>query len=55
MPDRFTRLAAVPLTGNGKPDRAAAKRLVDAAPAARDETTTPDFSQTRTTHEPVGI
>ncbi|MEV7121791.1 class I adenylate-forming enzyme family protein [Kitasatospora griseola] len=33
MPDRVVPLDTVPLTANGKPDRAAAKRLVDAATA----------------------
>jgi amino acid adenylation domain-containing protein len=53
MPDRFTRISAVPLTGNGKPDRAAAKRLIDSAPGS--DTGTLPFPQTRTAHESVGI
>jgi amino acid adenylation domain-containing protein len=54
MPDRITRIDAVPLTGNGKPDRVAARRLVDAAPDDPEAEALP-FSQTRTAHESVGI
>ncbi|MET8248148.1 class I adenylate-forming enzyme family protein [Streptomyces sp. NPDC005202] len=54
MPDRITLIDAVPLTANGKPDRAAAQRLVD-PPARAHDTTTPPFAQTRTSHEPVAV
>ncbi|WP_395295043.1 class I adenylate-forming enzyme family protein [Kitasatospora hibisci] len=53
MPDLIVPIDAVPLTANGKPDRAAARRLID-PPAAAPATTTP-FAQTRTTHEPVAV
>ncbi|CAM3711447.1 AMP-binding protein [Nocardiopsis rhodophaea] len=52
MPDQITRLDALPLTANGKPDRAAAKRLVE-PPAGARGTTQPPFAQMRTTHEQV--
>ncbi|BAJ30016.1 MULTISPECIES: class I adenylate-forming enzyme family protein [Kitasatospora] len=52
MPDRVVPIAAVPLTANGKPDRAAARRLVEAAEAAEapETATTP-----RSSHEPVAV
>jgi acyl-coenzyme A synthetase/AMP-(fatty) acid ligase len=54
MPDLITRIDAVPLTANGKPDRAAAKRLIDTS-ARPHEATKPPFAQTRTSHEPVAV
>ncbi|MBP0455393.1 acyl--CoA ligase [Kitasatospora sp. RG8] len=62
MPDLIVPITAVPLTANGKPDRAAAKRLVGepadehgaTAPAATTDTQ-PPFAQTRTIHEPVAV
>lgn len=60
LPDRIVPLAAVPLTANGKPDRAAVTRLLtsgaetdaeadDAAEAAEADV------QTRKSHEPVTV
>jgi hypothetical protein len=54
MPDLITRIAAVPLTGNGKPDRAAAKRLLD-PPADPHDAPQPTHADPRTTHEPVAV
>ncbi|MEV4559170.1 AMP-binding protein [Kitasatospora sp. NPDC049285] len=50
MPDQIVPLDSVPLTANGKPDRAAAKRLVDAARTAQPTITSP-----RSSHEPVAV
>jgi len=71
MPDRVVPLDTVPLTANGKPDRAAAKRLVDAAAAEAAEAAetaaaaaaTAELHRTRQTltasprssHEPVAV
>ncbi|MCM3262891.1 acyl--CoA ligase [Streptomyces thermoviolaceus] len=57
MPDRISRIDTVPLTRNGKPDRAAVRQLVDppagpTAPAAHDKTST---THPRTSHEPVVV
>ncbi|MEV7216014.1 class I adenylate-forming enzyme family protein [Kitasatospora cineracea] len=62
MPDRVVPITTVPLTANGKPDRAAAKRLVEASGAA-DEPTAPPTASTapqttaspRSSHEPVAV
>ncbi|MCK1819658.1 acyl--CoA ligase [Streptomyces sp. XM83C] len=52
MPDRITLIDTVPLTRNGKPDRAAVRRLVERpAPA----TPASPIDPTRTTHEPVAV
>ncbi|MGV9990509.1 class I adenylate-forming enzyme family protein [Streptomyces sp. NPDC003374] len=52
LPDRITLIDTVPLTRNGKPDRAAARRLLE--PPAPHTPTSP-FDPTRTTHEPVAV
>ncbi|MFF1447802.1 class I adenylate-forming enzyme family protein [Streptomyces sp. NPDC058274] len=54
MPDVITRIDAVPLTANGKPDRKAARRLID-PPAGDRHTPKPSIAQTRTSHEPVAV
>ncbi|MCN9243061.1 acyl--CoA ligase [Streptomyces sp. RY43-2] len=54
MPDRITLIDTVPLTRNGKPDRAAVQRLV-APPAPVRPTQTSPFAQTRTSHAPVAV
>ena len=54
MPDVFIPIDEVPLTANGKPDRAAVRRLIDPRSAAAD-LATPAISQTRTDHEPIAV
>ncbi|MFJ9814554.1 class I adenylate-forming enzyme family protein [Streptomyces sp. NPDC101151] len=57
-PDRITLIDTVPLTANGKPDRAAAARLVEAHDRAQDTATSPHSAPTtptRTSHEPVAV
>lgn len=49
LPDRIVPLPTVPLTANGKPDRAAVARLLMAEASA--DITTP----TRSSHEPVAV
>ncbi|MFK0194002.1 class I adenylate-forming enzyme family protein [Kitasatospora sp. NPDC090308] len=61
MPDQVVPIAAVPLTANGKPDRAAAKRLVEAAgstadaPAAASTAPQTTTASPRSSHEPVAV
>ncbi|MFJ1757484.1 class I adenylate-forming enzyme family protein [Kitasatospora sp. NPDC088134] len=57
MPDRVVAVDTVPLTANGKPDRAAAKALVEAAEqAAGPDRTAPQTTTTpRSSHEPVTV
>lgn len=66
LPDRLVRISEVPLTGNGKPDRKAVRRLVDpsaATPAnpviaasnpVNDSRATSN-QETRINHEPVAV
>ncbi|HEV2635877.1 MAG TPA: class I adenylate-forming enzyme family protein [Actinocrinis sp.] len=54
IPDLIVRIAEVPLTGNGKPDRPAVRRLLAAGTTAAEPRTLP-LPETRTIHEPVGV
>ncbi|MEV3932932.1 class I adenylate-forming enzyme family protein [Streptomyces sp. NPDC049944] len=54
LPDLIVPLDAVPLTANGKPDRAATQRLIG-SPAHAHASDTPPIAQTRNTHEPVAV
>ncbi|MEU7058518.1 class I adenylate-forming enzyme family protein [Streptomyces sp. NPDC046197] len=49
MPDRITLIDTVPLTANGKPDRAAAARLLEPPAPAHDTTTPPAAPKTPAT------
>ncbi|MFL4948349.1 class I adenylate-forming enzyme family protein [Streptomyces sp. MMS24-I31] len=57
MPDRITLIDTVPLTANGKPDRAAARLLVDPPDPGRHSPDSPFAppTQTRTSHAPVTV
>ncbi|RKE20484.1 class I adenylate-forming enzyme family protein [Streptomyces sp. TLI_171] len=57
MPDRVVAIDTVPLTANGKPDRTAAKALVEAAEQAARNSTAPQTTTAspRSSHEPVAV